>query len=58
MTDQQIIQAALEAGLCFPECWALTSPSDPTQDISDFWGSHEQGKMQTLRHFAELIKAL
>jgi hypothetical protein len=58
MTDQQIIQAALEAGLCFPECWALTSPSNPTEDISDFWGSYEQGKMQTLRRFAELIKPL
>lgn len=58
MTDQQIIQAALNAGLCFPECWALTSPNDPTEDISDVWGSYEQRKMQTLRHFAELIKAL
>ena len=55
MTDQQIIQAALDAGLCFPDCWGLTSPSDPTEDISDEWGSYEQQKMQTLRRFAELI---
>lgn len=58
MTDQQIIQAALDAGLCFPDCWALTSTSDPTEDISDTWGSYEQRKMQSLRDFAERIKAL
>lgn len=58
MTDQQIIQAALDAGLCFPDCWALTSASDPIEDISDTWGSYEQHKMQTLRDFAERIKAL
>ncbi len=58
MTDQQIIQVAFDAGLCFPDCWALTSPSDPNEDISDTWGSYEQRKMQTLRDFAERIKAL
>jgi len=58
LTDQQIIQAALDAGLCFPDCWALTSPRDPTEDISDTWGSYEQRKMQSLRDFAERIKAL
>jgi len=58
MTDQQIIQAALDAGLCFPDCWALTSASNPAEDISDTWSSYEQGKMQALRGFAERIKAL
>jgi hypothetical protein len=30
----------------------------PTEDISGTWGSYEQRKMQTLRDFAERIKAL
>jgi len=57
MTDQQIIQAAREAGLCFPACWSLIAPWDPTRDVSDEWGGYEQGQMDKLRRFAELIKA-
>jgi hypothetical protein len=57
MTDQQIIQAAREAGLCFPSCWSLIAPWDPTRDVSDEWGGYEHGQMDKLRRFAELIKA-
>jgi len=57
MTDQQIIAAAQEAGLCFPDCWGLVNPWEPTKDASADWGAYEQDKMQQLRHFAELIKA-
>lgn len=47
-TDQQIIEAATEAGMCWPDCWALTGPS------SD-WGDMEHERMAKLRRFAELL---
>lgn len=50
MTDQQIIQAALDAGLCFPDCWALNINPQ-------YWDDEERRKMDQLRHFAELLKA-
>jgi len=51
MTNQQIIQAAIDAGLCFPECWALGLA---LQD----WDEQERNQMAKLRRFAELIQAL
>lgn len=57
MTDQQIIQAALDAGLCFPDCWALVDPRDPERDSSDEWMSAERKHMAKLRRFAELLQA-
>ena len=36
LTDQQLIDAAIEAGLCFPKCWSLdTTPEDIADD--DAW---------------------
>lgn len=51
MTDQQIIQAALDAGICFPDCWALRLGPQ-------HWDDEERRRMDQLRHFSELIKAL
>lgn len=58
MTDHQIIQAALQAGLCFPICWYLIDPENPEKDITDEFEEPEQNQMNTLRKFAELIKSL
>lgn len=51
MTDQQIIQAATSAGLCFPQCWALEMEQED-------WGEQEHSQMAKLRYFAELLKDL
>jgi len=50
MTDQDILQAALDAELCFPICWALGLPQEA-------WDDKEHRQMDKLRRFAELIKA-
>jgi hypothetical protein len=57
VTDQQIIQAALDAGLCFPDCWQLVDLHDPQRDISDEWMSREREQMGKLRRFAESLQA-
>ena len=36
MTDLEIIEAAEQANLCFPECWHLRAELDPTLDDIKF----------------------
>jgi hypothetical protein len=36
MTDLEIIEAAEQAKLCFPECWHLRAELDPTLDDIKF----------------------
>ena len=55
MTDQQILQAALQAGLCFPLCWSLVDPTNPDADSSGDWEEAELAHMARLRHFAQLL---
>ena len=58
MTDYQIIQSALQAGLCFPICWDLVNPANTEEDITNEFEEPEQNQMNKLRKFAELIKSL
>jgi hypothetical protein len=51
MTDEQIIDAASKAGLCFPTCWALNTKQEN-------WSEQERRQMAYLRRFAERIKDL
>jgi hypothetical protein len=57
LTDQQIIAAAQEAGLCWPDCWFLVDSSRPGVDISAEWGDQERWRMGQLRYFVELAIA-
>ncbi len=50
LSDEQILQAARDAGLCFPACWYLD------MDKED-WRIQEHKQMDKLRRFAELIKS-
>ena len=50
MTDKDIIQAAIDAELCFPICWSLDMPRET-------WNDQEHREIEKLRRFAELIKA-
>lgn len=50
MTDQQIIQAALTAELCFPICWSLEIDQED-------WDEQERRQMDKLRRFAEILQA-
>ena len=58
MTNHQIIQAARQAGLCFPNCWYLLDPEDEENDITDSFEGQEKIQMNKLRTFAELILKL
>lgn len=58
MTDHQIIQAARQSGLCFPNCWYLIDLENPEKDITDEFEEPEQNQMNKLRKFAELIRSL
>ena len=51
-TDEEILQAARDAGLCFPSCWWLD-----LVDKKD-WRIQEHKQMGKLRRFAELVQAL
>lgn len=55
MTDRQILEAALTAGLCLPTCWSLVDPDHLTDDISAGWSELEHEQMDKLRRLAALI---
>lgn len=55
MTDRQILEAALTAGLCLPTCWSLVDPDHLADDISAGWSELEREQMDKLRRFAALI---
>jgi hypothetical protein len=48
LSDEQILQAARDAGLCFPICWFLGQPKED-------WEEKEHKQMDKLRRFAELL---
>lgn len=49
MSDEEILQAARDAGLCFPTCWYLGQPKED-------WEEQEHSQMAKLRRFAELTQ--
>jgi hypothetical protein len=57
LSDQQILAAAREAHLCWPECWSLVDPTNPGADVSAEWGDQERWRMGQLRYFTELVIA-
>jgi hypothetical protein len=48
LSDQDIIDLATKAGVCFPRCWSLDLPPED-------WEGREIARMSDLRRFAELL---
>lgn len=58
ISDTEIIQAALDAELCFPRCWYLIDQQEGDRVNVEDWTDVERERMRELRRFATRIAEL